>query len=120
MNQCCTHGTSNAFIIELLGLLSKNILPQPNTLPSTKYEASKTMKWLGLAYNVIDVYVNGCILFQGNYVNVDQCIKCGENRYWKVGKSTMTHKVLQHFLLIPCLQWMFSISKIDGLALVQP
>jgi hypothetical protein len=46
MNCCCTHGTSNTFIFELLGLLKKNILPNPNTLPSLEHEAFKTMKQL--------------------------------------------------------------------------
>jgi hypothetical protein len=43
VNCCHTHGTSNAFIIEILGLLKKNILSNPNTLPSFEYEASSTI-----------------------------------------------------------------------------
>jgi hypothetical protein len=66
------------------------------------------MKKLELAYNVIDVCVNECILFQGNYVNVDQCIKCGETSYQQVGNSIVVHKVLCHFPLIPRLQRMFN------------
>jgi len=46
MNCCRTHGTSNTFIFELLGLLKKNILPNPNTLPSLEHEAFRTMKQL--------------------------------------------------------------------------
>jgi hypothetical protein len=63
MNCCHNHGTSNVFITKLLGLLKKNILPNPNTLPSFEYETSSTMKQLGLAYNAIDVCVKGCMLF---------------------------------------------------------
>jgi hypothetical protein len=81
LNCCCTHGTSNAFITKLLGLLKKNILPMPNTLPSSKYEVSNTLKKLGLTYDVIDVCVNGCMLFQGEHVNTYVCRKCGEPRY---------------------------------------
>lgn len=60
---CCIHGISNAFITELFELLKKNILLMPNTLPSSKYEASNTLKKLGLTYDVINVCVNGCMLF---------------------------------------------------------
>ncbi len=55
LNCCRTHGASNAFITKLLGLLKKNILSTPNTLPSLEYEAFSTLKRLGLAYDVIDV-----------------------------------------------------------------
>jgi hypothetical protein len=77
MNCCHTHGTSNVFIIELLRLI-KTTSYYPNTLPSSKYEMSNTLKQLGLTYNTIDACVKGCMLFQNNYANVDQCIKCGE------------------------------------------
>jgi hypothetical protein len=41
MNCCQTHGTSNTFIFELLGLLKNNILPNPNTLPSLNTKCLK-------------------------------------------------------------------------------
>ncbi len=81
MNCCCIHGTSITFIFELLGLLKKSILPNPNMLPSLKHEAFRTMKQLGLVYNTIDVCVKGCMLFQKDYANATECIKCGELRY---------------------------------------
>jgi hypothetical protein len=40
LNCCRTHGTSNVFIIELLGLLKNTTLPTPNTLPSFEHETS--------------------------------------------------------------------------------
>ncbi len=43
MNCCHTRGTSNIFIFEMLGLLKKSILPNPNTLPSSKHKVFKTM-----------------------------------------------------------------------------
>jgi hypothetical protein len=66
LNCCWTHGTSNVFIIELLGLLKKNILPSPNILLNFEYEASNMLKKLGLVYNVIDVCEKGCTLFRGD------------------------------------------------------
>jgi hypothetical protein len=44
MNCCHTHGKFNTFISKLLGLLKNNILPNPNTLPSSKHKAFRTMK----------------------------------------------------------------------------
>ncbi len=66
LNCCQTHGTSNVFITELLGLLKKNILPTPNTLFSSEYEAFNMLKKLCLAYNVIDVCEKGCTLLRGD------------------------------------------------------
>jgi len=43
MNCCHTRGTSNIFIFEMLGLLKKSILPNPNTLPSFEHKAFRTM-----------------------------------------------------------------------------
>jgi hypothetical protein len=69
MSCCHTHGTSNTFIFELLGLFKKNILPNPNALPSLEHKAFKTMKQLQLAYNTIDVCVKGCMLFREDFAN---------------------------------------------------
>jgi hypothetical protein len=69
LNCCRTHGTSNAFINEMLHLLKMNILHQPNTLPSNEYEALNTLKKLRLAYNVIHACPKGHMLFRGQYEN---------------------------------------------------
>jgi hypothetical protein len=66
-----------------------SILPQPNALPRSKYEASGTLKKLRLAYKVIDACVTGCMLFQGAHANVDQCPKCGELKYKQMGRSNV-------------------------------
>jgi len=71
LNCCQIHGVSNAFILELLALLKRNILPRPNALPRSEYEASCTPKKLKLAYKVINVCVNGFMLFWGAHANVD-------------------------------------------------
>jgi hypothetical protein len=95
LNFCQTHGTSNAFISELLRLLKNSILPTPNTSPSSKYETSHMLKKLGLAYNVINVCIKGCMLFRGAHANVDHCVHCGEPQYkW-------ARKVFRHFPLVP-------------------
>ena len=66
VNCCKTHGVSNAFMNELLMLLSMSILPVGNCLPKTEYEASKILRKLGLAYNMIHACPNGCCLFKGD------------------------------------------------------
>jgi hypothetical protein len=45
---------SNAFVHRIVGTSKKNILLMPNTLPSSEYETSTTLKKLKLTYNVID------------------------------------------------------------------
>jgi len=73
LNCCCTHGTNNTFINEMLHLLKMSILPQPNTLPSNEYEASNTLRKLQLAYNVIHACPKGHMLFHGQYENDQNC-----------------------------------------------
>jgi hypothetical protein len=63
LNTCRVHRCSNNFIDELLRLLAKSVLPSPNHLPTSEYEASKEMKRLGFGYNTIDACVRGCALF---------------------------------------------------------
>ena len=64
LNLCSVYGVSNNFIDELFGLLKNELLPKVNTLPKTCYEATKTMKKLGLAYDTIHACEAGCVLFR--------------------------------------------------------
>jgi len=103
-----THGTSNAFINEMLYLLKMSILPQPNTLPSNEYEASNSLKKLGLAYNVIHACPKGHMLFRGQFENDQNCPQCGLAQFKLVGKSFVPQKVLQHFPIIRRLKRMYN------------
>jgi hypothetical protein len=103
MNCCKTHGKTNAFVNEQLGLLKQSVLPQPNTLLATKHEATTILNKLGLAYNVIHSCPKGCMFFHGPHERVNQCLKCEESRYKVHGISIVPWKVLKHFLFIPCL-----------------
>lgn len=67
MNVCRTHKVTNACITELLHLFSKVILPLPNSLPTSEGIATTMVSRLGLKYNVIDAYRNGCVLFRCEY-----------------------------------------------------
>jgi hypothetical protein len=107
MNTCRVHRCSNQFIDELLGLLSKSVLPEANHLPKTEYEASKEMKRLGLGYNTIDACVRGCALFWKTEKDAEECPKCHQPRFKQVGDCRVPRKVLRHFPIIPRLKRMF-------------
>ena len=115
VNCCKTHGVSNAFMNELLMLLSMSILPVGNCLPKTEYEASKILRKLGLAYNMIHACPNGCCLFKGDLEDKEQCPVCDHDRYRMCGRSRVPSLILRHFPLIPQLQRMFSSKKLSKL-----
>src|SRR6185503_12545857 len=65
---------------ELLKLI-KNLLPEGNTLPETTYEAKKVVCPLGLEAQKIYACPNDCILYRGEYENLDSCPVCNALRY---------------------------------------
>ena len=97
VNCCKTHGVSNMFMNELLMLLSMTILPMGNCLPKTEYEASKILRKLGLAYNMIHACPNGCCLFKGDLEDSEQCPVCEHARYRMCGRSRVPSLILRHF-----------------------
>ena len=115
MNCCKTHGVSNMFMNELLMLLSMSILPIGNCLPKTEYEATKFLRRLGLAYNMIHACPNGCCLFKGDLEDDKNCPVCEADRYRMCGRSRVPTLILHHFPLIPQLQRMFSSKKLSKL-----
>jgi hypothetical protein len=117
VNCCKTHGVSNAFLNELLMLLSGSILPTGNCLPKTEYEASKMLRRLGLAYKMIHACRNGCCLFRGDLEDSETCPVCDADRYRMCGRSSVPALILRHFPLIPQLQRMFSSRKLSKLNL---
>lgn len=109
LNLCRTHGCSNAFVAELLTILSMSILPEVNTLPKTEYQASKILQKLGLSYEIIAVCPNNCMLFRGSVQeDLIACTVCHAPRFKRVGDSQVARKVLRYFPLIPKLQRIFS------------
>ena len=108
VNCCKTNGVSNMFMNELLMLLSLSILPVGNCLPKTEYEASKILRRLGLAYNMIHACPKGCCLFKGQLEDPEKCPVCESERYRMQGRSRVPALILHHFPLIPQLQRMFS------------
>lgn len=75
------HGFDNSFMDELFPLLQKELLPKGNKLPATTCEVAKTIKVFRLSYESIHACTNGCVLFKKTLSNVQQCPKCGVNRF---------------------------------------
>ncbi|KAL0540929.1 hypothetical protein IC582_020954 [Cucumis melo] len=104
------HGWSNISFSELLKAL-KDILPSPNDLPTSMYEAKKMLGALGMEYEKIHACPNDCCLYRKEYANAIVCPECGESR-WKYGKDEnkkkkIPAKIMWYFPPIPRFQRMF-------------
>ena len=62
------------------------MLPINNELPSSMYEAKKTLNALGMEYEKIHAYPNDCILYRNEFKDTSSCLTCGTSR-WKVDKT---------------------------------
>jgi len=65
-----SNGLSDKGFEELLKLI-KNLLSEGNTLPETIYEAKKVVCPLGLEAQKIHACPNDCILYRGEYENLE-------------------------------------------------
>ena len=81
MNLCTVHGVSNNFADELFTILHCHLLPAGNSLPRNHYAAKTLTAKLGLSYNSIHACGNGCVLFRGEYADLEVCPKCGGPRF---------------------------------------
>ena len=79
------NGTSDKGFENLLKILKK-MLPKDNELPSSTYEAKKVVCPLGLEVQKIHACINDCILYRGEYENLNACPVCGALRY-KIGRD---------------------------------
>ena len=57
------------------------MFPEGNELPSTAYEAKKMVCPLGLDVQKIHACPNDCILYRGEYENLEACPVCSALRY---------------------------------------
>ncbi|KAI5344937.1 hypothetical protein L3X38_012814 [Prunus dulcis] len=57
------HGMSDVCFTELL-ILQGDLLPEGNTIPTSMYEAKKTLCALGLSYEKMHACLNDCILYR--------------------------------------------------------
>ncbi|XP_073285420.1 uncharacterized protein [Primulina huaijiensis] len=99
-------------------ILFGEMLPDHNELPSSVYDAKKSLRALGMDYVKIHACPNDCILYRTEYEDFANCPTCGTSR-WKLGneskvKEGIPAKVLWYFPPIPRFQRMFrnkAISK---------
>ena len=64
-------------------LFKYKVLPSDNVLPNRCEEAKKLLKMLGVEYISYHACPNDCILYRGEYVDKEICMKCGHDRYDK-------------------------------------
>ncbi|KAL5540395.1 hypothetical protein UlMin_042418 [Ulmus minor] len=109
------HGWTENSFSELLSLIG-DILPKENSLPTSIYEAKKTLSTPGMQYTKIHACPNDCILYRKEYENSVVCPKCGLSR-WKVMKNHKVKEgvpanVLWYFPPIPRFRRMFGTKEI--------
>ncbi|KAI5313118.1 hypothetical protein L3X38_042292 [Prunus dulcis] len=110
---------------------SRHLLPEGNTIPTSMYEAKKTLCALGLSYEKMHACPNDCILYRKEYEDSTNCPTCGISR-WKEGKDSILKegvpaKVVWYFPPIPrfkrtfqshetakSLTWQAARKSIDG------
>ncbi|KAL0533399.1 hypothetical protein IC582_030238 [Cucumis melo] len=105
------YGWSDIRFSELLKTL-KEILPTSNEIPTSMYEAKKTLGALGMSYEKIHACHNDCCLYRKEHANATECLECGESR-WKYannangGKKQIPGKVVWYFPSIPRFKRLF-------------
>ncbi|XP_057746718.1 uncharacterized protein LOC130965987 [Arachis stenosperma] len=120
----CMCGVSDKAMSMILDLL-RDAFEQAK-LPSTFYEAKKTIRKLGIEYKKVDACPNDCMLYRGDDEDVAKCKQCETSRWkQKMRKGSVTKlkisvrknrkplpaKTLCYFPLIPRLQRLFMYSK---------
>jgi hypothetical protein len=74
------HGWSNKSFKHLLDVL-RDMLPEGNQLAESVYEAKKIICPLGIEVEKIHACKDNCVLFCGDYPDLDKFPKCGYDRY---------------------------------------
>jgi hypothetical protein len=75
-----TSGWSDTSFSSLLELLTK-VLPKPNGLPSSTYQAKKIICPLTLGIEKIHACLNHCILYRKEHEFKDRCLRCNTSQY---------------------------------------
>jgi hypothetical protein len=73
-------GWSDNSFNEPLTLLD-NLLPKPNLVPRNTYEAKKIINPLKMRVQRIHACRNHCILYHGDYAELEKCPNCDASRY---------------------------------------
>jgi hypothetical protein len=70
------HGWSDKSFKHLLDVL-RDVLPEGNQIAESVYEVKKIICPLGIEVEKIYACKNRCVLFRGDYADLDKCPKCG-------------------------------------------
>ncbi|KAI5323815.1 hypothetical protein L3X38_032888 [Prunus dulcis] len=79
------YGLSDSGFTDLL-ICFGEILPEGHHLPSSMYEANKTLHALGMDYEKIHACPNDCVLYRKDYDESTNCPRCGLS-LWKIRKN---------------------------------
>jgi hypothetical protein len=127
------HGWSNKSFKHLLDVL-RDMVREGNQIVESIYEAKKIICPLGIEIEKIHACMNSCVLFRGDYADLDKCPKCGyvgfkrkkdggddnnaddenepgEIRGKKKANRGATVRVAWHFCIIPRLRRWFGTRK---------
>ena len=74
-------------------LFKDKVLPSDNVLLDSYEEANKLLKMLGVEYISYHACPNDCILYIGEYEDIEICTKCGHDRMINK-KRRVNHVVL--------------------------
>jgi hypothetical protein len=114
-------GISNNSLERILRLFLL-VLPDGHCLPTSLEKVERIICDLGLHYKKIHACVNGCVLFHGDYAELDKCPTCDESRWKETGgtekddpidsdcgkkQKHFPRKILCYFPLISRLQRFF-------------
>jgi hypothetical protein len=75
-----SNGFTDKGFNDLLNLLQK-LLPTPNELPKKLYQAKQMICPIELEVQKIHACRNDCILYRGDYKDLDSCPVCKASRY---------------------------------------
>ena len=115
-------GVADSSFENLLKML-KNMFPKNNELPASTYEAKKVVCPLGLEVLKIHACINDCILYRGEYENLNECPVCTALRYKIRGddpgddvegerpRKRVPAKVMWYAPIIPRLKRLFMNKK---------
>ncbi|KAI5338983.1 hypothetical protein L3X38_018255 [Prunus dulcis] len=82
------HGMSDVCFTELL-ILQGDLLPEGNTIPTSMYEAKKTLCALGLSYEKMQACPNDCILYRKEYEDSTNCPTCAKSLTWHAARKSI-------------------------------
>lgn len=76
---------SKEALSDVLSMEHHEILPPGNNLPSTYSNAMKIIEPFLIQPIIFHVCPNDCIIFRGDYIDLETCPTCGANHYEKPG-----------------------------------